>query len=156
MKKRTIALALATLFAVAVVCVAADDPFTGTWKVNEAKTHIPPGERKDTTDVYSIVGDTLEVTADGINPNGERSRLIWKGKLDGKDYPMTGTTFINALTSFTRIDDRTIWEIDKHDGKVISTAVMVVSADGKSRTVMRTSTGANGNVLTSIRVYDKQ
>jgi hypothetical protein len=155
MRIRTILLTLATLFVVAVVCVAADDPFTGTWKANEAKSHMPPGVRKDTTCVYSIVGDTLEVTCDGIKPSGERSRLIWKGKLDGKDYPLTGGAPTNA-GSFTRIDDRTIWEIDKLDGKIISTAAMVLSADGKSRTVMRTSTDANGNMLTNLRVYDKQ
>ena len=44
----------------------------------------------------------------------------------------------------------------KKDGKVTATGRIVVSADGKSRTVTTSGTDAEGNRIKNIVVYDKQ
>jgi hypothetical protein len=44
----------------------------------------------------------------------------------------------------------------KKDGKVVTTGEIVVSADGKTRTVKTTSTDSTGKKLKSTAVYDKQ
>jgi hypothetical protein len=153
MKLRTIALT-ATLFLAAVaVCYAS--PQMGTWKLNEAKSKIPPGATKNTTVVYSPADNgQVKVTTDGIDDSGKPIQTEWVGKFDGKDYPLTGDP--SSTRSYKKINDRTLELTNKKDGKVTSTGKAVVSADGKSRTVTLTRTSPEGKKLTSITVYDKQ
>jgi hypothetical protein len=44
----------------------------------------------------------------------------------------------------------------KKDGKVVTTGRIVVSADGKTRTVSTSGTDSMGRMMKSIAVYDKQ
>ena len=52
-------------------------------------------------------------------------------KFDGKDYPLKGDPGISSV-SLKKIDDYTIEETDKRDGKVISVSRITVSRDGHS------------------------
>ena len=52
---------------------------------------------------------------------------------------MKGAYFYNSV-SLKRIDDHTIEETDKRDGKVVEVAKMTVSPDGKKMTVVATDT----------------
>ena len=71
MKKRTILLTLAAMFAVAAVCFAGDDMNMGTWKLNEAKSTFPAGATKNNTVVYEAAGDSIKVTVDGVTADGK-------------------------------------------------------------------------------------
>jgi len=56
-------------------------------------------------------------------------------KFDGKDYPLNGSRVTPGTTSSaTRIDQRTIQQTSKSNGKVTSTDEWVVSADGRTLT----------------------
>ncbi|HEX8800867.1 MAG TPA: hypothetical protein VF772_19755, partial [Terriglobales bacterium] len=70
MRTRSIVLILAAS-AVAVALSAADNPWMGTWKLNEAKSKIPVGAGKNTTVVYSPAGDKTKVTTDGVDGLGK-------------------------------------------------------------------------------------
>jgi hypothetical protein len=61
-----------------------------------------------------------------------------------------------TLGSYTKVDDRTLDLTVKKDGKIIDTVRMVLSADGKSRTVTVTGTTPKGKKFTNVVVYDKQ
>jgi len=50
-KRRTILISLAALFASVAACLAADVNM-GTWKLNEAKSQLAPGGVKNHTDYY--------------------------------------------------------------------------------------------------------
>ena len=77
------------------------------------------------------------------------------GKFDGKDYPLSGDPNAN-MRSYKKFNDHTLELTNKMDGKVTTTGRIVVSADGKTRTVTVTGTGADGKKITSTAVYDKQ
>jgi len=64
--------------------------FLGTWKLNEAKSKLAPGTAKNSTVVYSTMGDNMMVTIDGTDAAGKPAHNEWMGKFDGKDYPVTG------------------------------------------------------------------
>ena len=155
MKTRTIALAVVTLFAAVAACYAADDAFMGTWKLNEAKSKVPAGSGRITTAVYAMVGDNVKTTTDGVDSAGKPTHVEWTGKFDGKDYPVTGDPEYD-MRSYTRVDDHTLSIVEKKGGKVTLTGSIVVSADGKSRTVTTVATDAKGVKTTTTRVYDKQ
>jgi hypothetical protein len=154
MKTRTIILTL-VLCLVGVAVVFADDANMGTWKLNEAKSMFGPGAPKNATVVYEAAGYNVKVTVDGTDKDGTPTHTEWTGKFDGKDYPVTGDPNSDAR-SYTKIDDRTLGFNAKKGGKVTTSGRIVVSADGKSRTVTTSGTDAMGNKVSSHAVYDKQ
>jgi hypothetical protein len=60
------------------------------------------------------------------------------------------------MRSYKKIDDHTLKMTVKKDGKVTATGRIVVSADGKSRTVTTSGTDAEGKKVKNAAVYDKQ
>ncbi len=139
---------------VAFVASALASPLMGTWKLNEAKSKIPAGAPKNNTVVYEAAGDNIKVTVDGVDGAGKPTHNEWTGKLDGKDYPLTGDPQANTR-SYKTVDDHTTELTNKKDGKVTLTGKIVLSADGKSRTVTISGTDAKGKKVTYSTVYDK-
>ena len=154
MKGRVILLTLAALFVGLTVCLAAN-PQMGTWKLNEAKSKFSPGAAKNTTVVYEAAGDSVKVTVDGVDGDGNPSHNEWTGKFDGKFYPVTGDP-TSDMRSYRKINNQTLALTNKKGGKVTLTGRIVVSANGKTRTVTTTGTDAKGKRFSNRAVYDKQ
>src|SRR5215469_12474660 len=70
MRFKAIFAALFVCLASAAVCLA-DDAFSGTWKLNEAKSKLSAGMNKNTTVTYAVSGDSVKVTLDGVAPDGK-------------------------------------------------------------------------------------
>ena len=154
MNRRTIVVMLAVWVVGLTLCFA-EDANMGTWKLNEAKSKIGAGAPKNTMVVYAAAGDSVKVTVDGVDAAGKPAHNEWTGKFDGKDYPVAGDPNSDAR-SYTRIDARTLGFNIKKGGKVTASGRIVVSADGKSRTVTVSGTDPTGKKFTSSSVYDKQ
>ncbi len=154
MKTRTAVLTLALCFVAAAVCFASDVQI-GTWKLNEAKSKLPAGVPKNSTVVYEAAGDSIKVTIDGTDGEGKPAHNEWTGKLDGKDYPVTGDPTSDER-AYKQIDDHTLAVTIKKGGKVTITGRIVVSADGKTRTVTTSGTDPQGKKFKRTTVYDKQ
>ncbi|HET8964848.1 MAG TPA: hypothetical protein VFN20_01445 [Candidatus Acidoferrum sp.] len=151
---------LKVIFASLIVCLAAAavfaaDAFTGTWKLNEAKSKMGAGAVKNTTVTYEVMGDTVKVTLDGVSADGKATHDEWTGKYDGKDYPVTGNPMTDTR-AYKKVNDHTLEATGKKGDKVVLTAKITVSADGKTRTVVSTQTTADGKKVTSTAVYEKQ
>jgi uncharacterized Ntn-hydrolase superfamily protein len=148
------------IFATLLVCLAAaavfaDDAFSGTWKLNEAKSKLGAGAVKNTTVTYEVTGDTIKVTLEGVGADGKATHDEWTGKYDGKDYPVTGNPLTDTR-AYKKVNDHTLEATGKKGDKVVLTAKITVSADGKTRTVVATQTTADGKKVTSTAFYDKQ
>lgn len=153
MKTKTVGFSFILCLAAGAFCLAADDPMMGTWKLNEAKSKISPGAPKNTTVVYAAAGDQIKITVDGTDADGKPSHSEWTGKFDGKDYPVTGDATAD-MRSYKK-DGKDLELTNKKDGKVTVTGKVVISADGKTRTVTLSYTDAKGAKMTSTSVYDK-
>ena len=154
MKIRTIELTLLFCFFSVAACLAAD-PQMGTWKLNEAKSKITPGTLKNTHVVYSSMFGQVKIKSDGIDGSGKPVHVEWSGKFDGKDYPVIGDPNSDAR-SYTKVNERTLTTANKKNGKVTVTGQIVVSADGKSRTLTLNGTTPKGRKFKNVAVYDKQ
>src|SRR5262245_30475088 len=154
MNLKTIGLTLLLSFFGAAYCFA-DDPQMGTWKLNEAKSKFATGATKNNTVVYETAGDNVKITVDGTDKDGKSTHNEWTGNFDGKDYSVTGDP-TSDMRSYKKIDDRTLKMIVKKDGKVTVTGRIVVSTDGKTRTVTASEAGAEGKSFRAKAVYDKQ
>ena len=94
---------------------------TGSWREDK----IESASNNATTVNYKSTGDGLSFNM----PTGES----YFAKFDGKDYPYKGNPGITSV-SIKKIDESTIEETDKRDGKVIYVSRMTVSPDGKTIT----------------------
>jgi hypothetical protein len=144
----------------AVLCLvtgalAFASPMMGTWKLNEAKSKVPAGTAKNTMAVYEAAGDNVKVTVDGVDGDGKPTHNEWTGKFDGKDYPLTGDPQSDTR-SYKIIDAHTTELTNKKGGKVTISGRVVISADGKSRTLTVSGTDAMGKKISSTTYYDKQ
>ena len=146
---------LAFCFLAAMVCFASTDGVMGTWKLNEGKSKLSPNGPKNDTVTYEAAGDSIKVTLEGTAPDGSKMKTEWTGKFDGKDYPSTGNPNEDAR-SYKQVNGRTLHVASKKGGKVVLSGSIVVSADGKSRTVTVSGTNADGKKFKSVAVYDKQ
>jgi hypothetical protein len=128
----------------------------GTWKLNELKSKIPPGVTKNTMVVYESVGNDIKVTTDGTDKDGQPIHTEWTGRFDGKDYPLTGDPAAADTRSYTKVNDHRLALTNKKNGKLTISGHIVLSPDGKSRTLTLIGADATGKKVTSIAVYDKQ
>jgi major membrane immunogen (membrane-anchored lipoprotein) len=156
MRAKNILMALTLLLTASGVCQAAENPLLGTWKLNESKSKYAPGSAKNTTVTYTAAkGDMIKCTADGVDKDGKPIHWTWTGKFDGKAYPIKGSPAFDALAYHT-MSERTNDTTATKNGKVVMTAVISVTKDGKSRTVTLTGTDANGKKVTDKTYYDKE
>jgi hypothetical protein len=112
---------------------------SGSWRRNKANT-----AEIGLITTYKTVGATLSMST----PTGEG----YTAKLDGKEYPVKGAFDYNTI-SLNRINERTIEETVKLDGKLIGVSRMTVTQDGKKMTVVTKDKYDGG---TSTFVCEKQ
>jgi hypothetical protein len=146
MKRRSIVLTVAVCFL--AVLGFAENPHMGTWKLNEAKSKLVPGMIKNTTVVYAAEGDSVKVTTDGTGVDGQPMHTEWTGKFDGD--PSADSR------EYTKVNDRTLTLENKKGGMVVTSGKIVVSADGKTRTLTTSGKNPAGKKVTGTSVYDKQ
>jgi len=152
---RTKTVSLGALLAVAATAMCfAGNPTEGTWKLNESKSKFGEGMGKSTMVVWEKAGDDAKCTVDGVDGEGKKTHSVWTGKLDGKDYAITGDAN-SDMRSFKVNDDKSVDMVSKKDGKVVGEGKIVVAADGKTRVVTNTMTKAKGVTVTSSSAYDK-
>ena len=152
-------LMLATVVVLTVVgsglLLAQSNPQIGSWKLNDAKSKTSSGAGKNTAVVIAAAGDSMKVTVDGIAADGKPTHNEWTGKFDGKDYPVTGDPDTDTR-AYKPVSDHTLGLTEKKAGKITNAGRVVVSADGKTRTVTVNGTDANGKKTSIIFVYDKK
>ena len=105
----------------------AQSPFEGTWKINVSTAQMPKKP-----DVY-LLQDGMYQCQTCVPP------LAFKA--DGMDHKVTGYPYFDTM-SVKVVDDRTIEQTNKKNGKVVGTAKMTVSADGNTATFVFSDSSA--------------
>jgi hypothetical protein len=154
MKVRMLLLTAALCFAGTALSFA-QSPHMGTWKLDEAKSKIPAGVVKNSTVTYANDGDNVKVTTDGTDGDGKPMHTEWTGKFDGKEYPLTGDPTADSR-SYKMIDDHTLDLTSKKSGKATNSGHVVVSKDGKTRTLQLNATDSSGKKISGVSMYNKQ
>jgi hypothetical protein len=144
------------LVALAVNVAAAADQHSGTWKMNPAKSKYSPGPTpKSITLKVDAEENNIKINADGTDADGSPTHVEYSAKFDGKDYPVTGLPYADAV-SVKRIDTNTIQATLKKGGLVVMTVTSTVSNYGKMRTSIFKGKDAQGRDVNNVVVYDKQ
>jgi hypothetical protein len=131
-------LATVSLFlSLAAATAAAQNPFVGTWKLNQEKSQLAG----DTIKFSPAAGEAIELAAGAIT---------YSFRADGKPYALpTGNVAIWRQTS----PDSWTTEYRKTDGKLMSSDNWKLSTDQKSLSVTSSGVKANGDLYTDTEEY---
>lgn len=148
--------ALALMVLAGVSLANPDNTWDGTWELNVARSKFDPGPPlKSQTRTIRTEGDMQTVTIKGANAEGGSVATKSTYRLDGKDYPIIGSTDVNAL-AMKRVDESTVSGALKRDGKVVSQVTRTLSKDGKVMTVTTKGTNPAGQPMNNVLVFDRR
>ena len=152
-----------TSIIILILCVAElgqaqADPFLGTWKLNVKKSKFDPGPpRKSETRMVVTGPNGMDVSVKRVNGNGTTQEFEYTTNLDGKSYPITGDGPAGADSIAVNLTAPTTMQVTlRKAGKVVGTATISVSGDGKNLTITSKGTRADGTQVNDMAVYDKQ
>src|SRR5262245_14448376 len=135
---------------------AQSDPLTGSWKLNLEKSKFSPGPLpKSLTLNYQGEGQNRKNVVEGIDAEGKPMGGVFMHIYDGKPYPTTGSSIYDS-SAYTRVDASTVNFTRTKAGNVVQSGTQVVSKDGKELTITTRGTGANGQQINNVAVFDKQ
>ena len=153
MTSKTSLVALVVWLAAGTLCFGS--AFDGTWKLNAKKSHLGRGMGRNNTVKYEMAFPfQTKVTVDGVDGKGKPTHSEWTGMFNGTDYALTGDPEADTR-SYNKVDDHTLNFWQKKGGKVTTSGKIVVSADGKSRTVTTMAKNKKGKMARVTAVYDK-
>lgn len=138
--------------------VSAADVFTGTWKLNVAKSTFTAGmEVKALSVVIVEKGADLAITATGTDGAGKATSVKYTVPVKGGAVSYTEGAPASGATAMTkRVDASTIDGTSSLNGKEVGSTHATVSADGKTLTRVVKGMDANGKAFTNTEVYDRQ
>ena len=130
-------LAVAFCGAASTAAMAADSPFSGTWKLDITKSHF--------------TGDTMDYSKTATGMRYADGAVTYDFVADGKDYAvMPGRT-----TSWTKSGAGAWDTVSKADGKIVVKSHKMLSADGSSLTSTWTEYRPDGTTAKGSSVYKR-
>lgn len=140
----------------AAAAAGAASPFDGTWILNIGKSHFGPGGApKEVVRNYTTTGDQVLMTIVGTRADGSSISALARFRLDGRDYPYTGTSDLDTV-SVTGSDARTRIVIARKKGKLLNQSTFTVSSDGRTLTQKVKGRWSSGKAVDDVLVYDRQ
>jgi hypothetical protein len=141
---------------VSMAAMAADDPQSGTWKLNAEKSKSDSGAVPK-ANTLTIMADakTYKLHAEGVDAQGKPTMADFTAGFDGKDVAAKGLPF-GDMVSLKRVDANTVEVTMKKGGQALVTVTSVVSKDGKTRTSTFHGKDEAGKDVHYVVVYDKQ
>ena len=70
--------------------LAADSPFSGTWKFNPSKGHPTPPIPKSIVAHVEADAENFKFSQEGVDDKDQSFKSSYEAKFDGKEYPITG------------------------------------------------------------------
>jgi hypothetical protein len=153
-----------TLFLLAVFALVtslwAADPSVGTWKLNLAKSKLPPSTQaqpKEETQVVQEIEDEMQVTVTGIRTDGSPISDKHSAPKNGgmvtyqQGAPPAGVTIV-----YTLIAPGDSYVTVLQNGRQIAVVHAVVSKDGKTNRWTTRGIDENGKAYEGLTVWDRQ
>ncbi len=145
---------LLVVLSLSLVALGAESPFSGTWKLNLAKSKLPPPAPQSVTTTVDADDNGIKLMGDMTDDKGQSVKMSWEAKFDGQDYPVTGDPTSDSI-SYQRVNAIALRGAFKKGGKITGKFTVVVSKNGKVTTVNFTDY-SQGKPMKGMAVYDKQ
>ncbi len=151
-----------TLAALLPLMAAEKSPAVGTWKLNVEKSKFLPGPPpKSATLVIEDQGESLKTSYEEVESDGSQAGYGYTAMMDGKDYPLTGSSRPDRLrgaetVALRRDGSHAYGGMFKKSGQVLMTDMTTVSKDGKTLKRIVNGVDSKGQRVTLTTVWDKQ
>ena len=164
MKKLTSVLALVAILGLAMLAstfapvLAATDPVSGTWKINDAKSSWSDGKFPPAMSLMievKIDGNTFKYHSVNDTMKGKPAVAAFEAAMDGKPYPFNESARFNQV-QVRRTGPGQFEILEMKDGDVIVGAWWWVSADGKQLIRRGIGKAADGHSKEYEEYFDKQ
>lgn len=138
---------------VSLLCAA---DFTGTWKLNTAKSKYEgmPAPKEQTV-TYTAKGAGYHYEAKGVAADGKPIAASFDYLKDGEEIKATGFPLWDGLVLKNGTSDKSTAEL-RRGGKAVGTVTRTVAKDGKSMVVAGSATTPDGKKATYHAHYDRQ
>jgi hypothetical protein len=147
----------------AVSISAQDDPYTGTWILDAARSG---GESRSQTLTIEVRGDEESYRSELVWPDGRRQVTTYVAKYDGREYPSETVLEGGGQKEPVKRDDTVILRkvdgpgrerIWKQGGRIVRILRRSVSADGRTFTSQVVDVDERGNeTVASTLVFDRR
>jgi len=127
--------------------------FAGTWQLSREQSDLPPVTKSQLL-VIETDGIAVAMHETLVNDKDETLTITMRGRFDGRDYPVTGTSFADTV-SYRLLAQDTIEGVARKDGKVVVTETAVLSADEKTIRVTYLSVDAQGRTVKNHGLFDR-
>jgi hypothetical protein len=137
---------------------AADDPLSGTWKIDAPKSSFSNGKfpkNMSITIKVTIQGDQLIYHSVNDTNKDNPSGIDYTATLDGKPCPSTGSDRYNTI-SVRRLSKNQLEILESKDGDVIVGAIWELFPGGKRFVRRGIAKGADGKSFEYEEFFDKQ
>jgi hypothetical protein len=122
-----------------------------------AKSKYTPGPApKSATTTIEAAGSGYKFNVHQVPASGAEQNWTHTTNLDGKPGKVTGNNPNADTIIYTRVNATTLNSVNMLKGKETQRQHVVVSADGKTRTVTSTGTNAAGQKINNVAVYEKK
>ena len=133
------------------------DPLVGTWVLNTAKSKYTPGPGpKSATTTIETVGGGYKFTVHQVPASGPDQNWTVITNFGGQPAKITGNNPNADAATYTKVNATTYDSVQSMKSKETQRQHVVVSADGKTRTVTSTGTDAKGQKINNVAVYEKK
>lgn len=140
------------------------DIFTGTWKLNVAKSQMQPATASRSEIIhYRVIGNEEDFLSEAVTADGQPESIKYTAFYDdGKGYPFSVTiggklTNPGALTMVRRIDAWTRERYNVRDGKPVLASRRVLSKDGRTMTLTILRVDSQGReTVNESRILERQ
>jgi hypothetical protein len=134
---------------------AEQEPLLGVWQLDVAKSRYTPGPPpRNETRTYARDKDGMKGTIQRRRADGTEEVIEYRADFD-HEYPVMGTPAYDTIR-LKRIDSHTAEAVLSHAGRVFGTARRVISADGRTLTIMFRQEDRGGNLQNNVAIYRKQ
>lgn len=157
--KRSVAFVVAVVLAAMASAATAQskDPLVGTWQLNAAKSKYTPGPAPTSAaTTIEAAGTGYKFTVHQAPATGPAQDWSFTTNVDGKPSKITGNNPNADTSSYNRVNATTFDAVLSKGGKETQRQHIVISADGKTRTVTTTGIDAAGKKINNVAVYDKK
>ncbi len=137
----------------------AADPYEGTWKLNLEKSKPAPGQQMNIKELAVIgrsIGTDLETTFKGIGADGKPFSMKFISPQQGGILQTGQPSTEGNLIVITVIGPLEMYGTSIEKGKQVEVTHTIVSKDGKTMNRTVKTMNAQGKLVESLQVFEKQ
>ncbi len=144
------------MVALVLLALRVDDAAIGTWTFvpGESQYQSAPAPMESRR-IWQPMGDRVRFLHDGIDATGKPFHVEFVAGYDGKPGTVKGSASYDSVT-LRRLDRSTVEQTFRKAGTVTVEARRIISADGKTMTIVAKGKKADGSPFVNTLVYRRQ